>query len=167
MVRLCHHRFGPEPVSIRPAFALSLLIRVNLRLNFLAAGRHTPTGLAQQRRAEQGHAANQVNRLLIGCPSNLRRRLRRFVAFVVPTAEKRRRLERQRRALLRPASGTRRLHLRSRCHEPGRQTAHAEQAGGARQTVDRPARLHSRKSRTSNGLAVPVVSCTNDRRCSE
>ena len=35
---LCHHRFGPEPVSIRPAFALSLLIRVNLRFHFLAPG---------------------------------------------------------------------------------------------------------------------------------
>ena len=40
MVRLCHHRLGPEPVSVRPAFALSLLIRVHLRFHFLAPGAH-------------------------------------------------------------------------------------------------------------------------------
>jgi hypothetical protein len=40
MVRLCYHRPGREPVSVRPAFALSLLIRVHLRFHFLAPGAH-------------------------------------------------------------------------------------------------------------------------------
>jgi hypothetical protein len=34
----CDHRFGQEPMPVRPAFALSLLIRVNLRCHFIARG---------------------------------------------------------------------------------------------------------------------------------
>jgi hypothetical protein len=52
MVHWCGRRFGPEPLPARSAFALSLLIRVNLRCHFPAPAAY-PQGLAQERQAEK------------------------------------------------------------------------------------------------------------------
>ena len=41
MARMRGHRLGPERMSGRPAFALSLLVRVHLRFHFLAFWRQT------------------------------------------------------------------------------------------------------------------------------
>src|ERR1700716_2430596 len=65
-----------------PAFALSLLNRVNLRFHFCARRRHTRTRLAQGRQAEKRHrqaASSTSDR----CAGTARRGLRGVVALVV------------------------------------------------------------------------------------